>query len=38
MGNFHFDTGSARHERSLLDQSSHYTEGIVEGTVSFIEH
>jgi len=35
--NFHFDAGTAGNERSLFDEGSHDTEGIMEGTVSLVE-
>jgi len=37
MSNFHFDAGTTVDKGSLLDEGSHDTKGIMEGTVSLVE-
>jgi len=38
MGNLHLDAGTSGDERSLLNESTDNTEGIMEGTVGLFEH
>lgn len=38
VGDFHLNARTAWHKGSFLDEGTHNTEGIVEGTVSLLEH
>jgi len=38
VGDFHFDTGTSGNERSLFDEGTDDTKGIMEGTISLIQN